>query len=269
MDESMKDMQSRPYTAGAYAAGSASGTQTDVAMPVTEVRDGQVRPSPGKAIITLRDVKRYFMVGDFIVKALDGVSLDIQKGDFAAIMGPSGSGKSTMMNLIGCLDTPTSGDIRIDGEDTSGMNETELAFVRNQKVGFVFQQFNLLGKLTALENVVTPLLYAGISVKERKERAMTALERVGLSDRMKHRPNELSGGQKQRVAIARALVNNPSILLADEPTGALDSNTGNQIMELFEELNSEGRTVVFVTHDRELGMRCHRQIRIRDGLLEV
>jgi len=221
------------------------------------------------SVIRLQNIKRYFMVGDFIVKALDGVSVDIKKGEFTSIMGPSGSGKSTMMNLIGCLDTPTSGLIDIDGENTAGLDEAELAFIRNRKVGFVFQQFNLLGKMTALENVITPLLYAGVSVRERKARSIEALERVGLSDRMNHRPNELSGGQKQRVAIARALVNNPTILLADEPTGALDSKTGNQIMELFEELNSEGRTVILVTHDRELGMRSLRQIRLRDGKLEV
>ncbi len=220
------------------------------------------------SVIRLQNVKRYYLVGDFIVKALDGVSVEIQRGEFTSIMGPSGSGKSTMMNLIGCLDTPTSGLIDIDGENTAGLNEAELAYIRNRKVGFVFQQFNLLGKMTALENVITPLLYAGVSVRERKTRAIEALERVGLSDRMHHRPNELSGGQKQRVAIARALVNNPAILLADEPTGALDSKTGNQIMELFEELNSEGRTVILVTHDRELGMRSLRQIRIRDGKLE-
>lgn len=221
-----------------------------------------------KSVIRLQNVKRYFIVGDFVVKALDGVSVDIRKGEFASIMGPSGSGKSTMMNLIGCLDTPTSGLIAIDGENTAGLNETELAYIRNRKVGFVFQQFNLLGKMTALDNVITPLLYAQVSVRERKNRAIEALERVGLADRMHHRPNELSGGQKQRVAIARALVNNPAILLADEPTGALDSKTGNQIMELFEELHSEGRTVILVTHDRELGMRSLRQIRIRDGKLE-
>jgi len=221
------------------------------------------------SVIRLQNIKRYFMVGDFIVKALDGVSVDIKEGEFTSIMGPSGSGKSTMMNLIGCLDTPTSGFIDIDGENTAGLNETELAYIRNRKVGFVFQQFNLLGKMTALENVITPLLYAGVSVRERKTRAIEALERVGLSDRMNHRPNELSGGQKQRVAIARALVNNPAILLADEPTGALDSKTGNQIMELFEELSSEGRTVILVTHDRELGMRTLRQIRLRDGKLEA
>ncbi|ADY12631.1 ABC transporter ATP-binding protein [Sphaerochaeta globosa] len=221
-----------------------------------------------ESVIRLADVRRYYVMGDFVVKALDGVTVDIKRGEFTSIMGPSGSGKSTMMNLIGCLDTPTSGLIDIDGENTAGLNETELAYIRNRKVGFIFQQFNLLGKLTALDNVIVPLLYAGLSVHERKAKAIQALERVGLTDRLYHRPNELSGGQKQRVAIARALVNDPTILLADEPTGALDSKTGNQIMELFEELNSEGRTVIFVTHDRELGMRCHRQIRIRDGKLE-
>ncbi|AEC02561.1 ABC transporter ATP-binding protein [Parasphaerochaeta coccoides] len=221
-----------------------------------------------RTVIKLRDVRKYYMVGDFLVKALDGVSVDIEKGEFTAIMGPSGSGKSTMMNLIGCLDTPTSGHIYVDGDNTSGMNEGELAFLRNKKVGFIFQQFNLLGKLSALENVMTPLLYAGVSVVERRERALDTLDRVGLADRVNHRPNELSGGQKQRVAIARALVNNPTILLADEPTGALDTSTGNQIMALFEKLNDEGNTVVFVTHDKGLGMRCRRQIHIRDGKLE-
>ena len=170
-----------------------------------------------------------------------------------------------MMNLIGCLDTPTSGFIKIGGEYTNNLNEKELADIRNRRVGFVFQQFNLLGKQNALENVMTPLLYAGVSGRERRERAEALLERVGLKDRMKHLPSELSGGQKQRVAIARALVNNPDILLADEPTGALDIKTGDQIMELFQEINDEGRTVVFVTHERGLGMRCKDQIYIHEG----
>lgn len=218
-----------------------------------------------RKVIELNDVRRYYLVGDFIVKALDGVSLSINKGDFTAIMGPSGSGKSTMMNLIGCLDTPSSGLIKIDGEYTNELDEAELAFIRNQKIGFIFQQFNLLGKLNALENVMTPMVYANYSVKERKERAAFLLEKVGLKDRMKHLPNELSGGQKQRVAIARALANNPAILLADEPTGALDTKTGDQIMGLFTDLNDEGRTIVFVTHDRGLGLRCKSQVYIRDG----
>lgn len=216
-------------------------------------------------VIELNNVRRYYLVGDYIVKALDGVTLNIPRGSFTAIMGPSGSGKSTMMNLIGCLDTATSGYIQIDGELTNDLEESELAFIRNQKIGFIFQQFNLLGKMNALENVMTPMVYANYSTKERKERAEFLLEKVGLKDRMKHLPNELSGGQKQRVAIARALVNDPAILLADEPTGALDTKTGDQIMGLFMDLNEEGRTVVFVTHDRGLGLRCKDQVYIRDG----
>ena len=217
------------------------------------------------SVISLQNVRRYYLVGDYIVKALDGVNVEIAKGAFTAIMGPSGSGKSTMMNLIGCLDTPTSGLISIDGEYTNVMDEASLADLRNRKVGFVFQQFNLIAKQSALENVMTPLLYARVPYSERKEMAQSMLERVGLKDRMKHIPSELSGGQKQRVAIARALINNPAILLADEPTGALDSKTGNQIMELFQDLNDEGKTVVFVTHDRSLGLRCHEQVNIKDG----
>lgn len=217
------------------------------------------------SVIELLDVRRYYLVGEYIVKALDGVTLKIERGSFTAIMGPSGSGKSTMMNMIGCLDTPTSGYVSIGGELINGMSEEELAFVRNERVGFVFQQFNLLGKFTALENVMTPMLYAGISYKERKSKAENMLEKVGLKDRMKHLPSELSGGQKQRVAIARALVNDPDILLADEPTGALDSKTGMDVMGLFQDLNEEGRTIVFVTHDRKLGMQCRNHVYLRDG----
>ncbi len=217
------------------------------------------------SVIGLVNVRRYFLNGEYIVKALEDVSLSIERGSFTAIMGPSGSGKSTLMNLIGCLDTPTSGYITIGGELTNGMDETELAFLRNQKIGFVFQQFNLLGKLTALENVMTPMVYSLVSHRQRRERAEAMLEKVGLADRMKHLPSELSGGQKQRVAIARALVNDPDILLADEPTGALDTKTGHEVMEIFRELNAEGRTIIFVTHDRNLGFQCQNQIFIRDG----
>ncbi len=218
-------------------------------------------------VISIMDLRKFYLVGDFVVRALDGINLTIKRGAFTAIMGPSGSGKSTLMNMIGCLDSPTSGLVSIDGEVINAMDEAELADVRNRKVGFIFQQFNLLPKLNALDNVMTPLLYShnGMSGKERKERAEYLLEKVGLKDRMRHRPSELSGGQKQRVAIARALVNNPAILLADEPTGALDSRTGDQIMSLFMDLNEEGRTIVFVTHDRTLGMKCRSQVYIRDG----
>ncbi|MCR5761061.1 MAG: ABC transporter ATP-binding protein [Sphaerochaetaceae bacterium] len=219
-------------------------------------------------VIKMDHISRYFVVGDSLVKALDDVSLSVQRGEFVGIMGPSGSGKSTMMNLIGCLDTPTDGHILIGGEDTASLSETELAYIRNRRIGFVFQQFNLLGKLNALDNVITPLLYSGMGVGERKDRAMHALERVGLADRMKHKPNELSGGQKQRVAIARAIVTEPDIILADEPTGALDTNTGIQIMDLFKSLHSEGNTIVIVTHNEEIGQSCPRLIKIRDGRIE-
>ncbi len=219
----------------------------------------------GSSVIELVNVRRYYLVGEYLVKALEDVSLKIERGSFTAIMGPSGSGKSTLMNLIGCLDTPTSGYITIGGELTNGMEEDELAFLRNQKIGFIFQQFNLLGKLTALENVMTPMVYSLVPHKERREKAEAMLEKVGLKDRMKHLPSELSGGQKQRVAIARALVNDPDILLADEPTGALDQKTGREVMGLFQELHEEGRTIVFVTHDRKLGLQCPEQIFIRDG----
>ena len=221
-----------------------------------------------KEVIVLDDVSRIYRMGDEIVYALNHVSLCVYDGSFTSIMGPSGSGKSTIMSIIGCLDVPTYGHVLIDGEDTSGMSEKDLSYIRNRKIGFVFQHFSLLPKMSALENVEIPLLYAGVRPKERRERAEEMLVRVGLSDRMKHRPNELSGGQKQRVAIARALVNNPRLILADEPTGALDSTTGHEVMELFHGLNEEGKTIVFVTHDRSLASECQRIISIRDGGIE-
>ena len=221
-------------------------------------------------VIRLKNISKYFVVGDSVVKALNNVSFSILKNDYIAIMGPSGSGKSTLMNLIGCLDTPSEGQIFVENEDISNLSESELAYVRNKKIGFVFQQFNLLPKLNALENVMTPLIYSNdISVFERRELAEESLIKVGLKDRMKHKPNELSGGQKQRVAIARALVTDPSLVLADEPTGALDSKTGLQIMDMFTQLNEEGRTIVVVTHSDDVGMSCNEIIRIRDGQIEI
>lgn len=215
--------------------------------------------------IRLENVSRIYTIGESAVKALDDISLSIDEGSFTAITGPSGSGKSTLMALIGCLDVPTSGKIFIAGEDTSGMSDEELADLRNRRIGFVFQHFSLLPKLSAIDNAALPLLYAGIPLRKRRERAVEMLERVGLGDRMQHRPSELSGGQKQRVAIARALINDPAIILADEPTGALDSVTGHEVMDLFHRLNGEGRTVVFVTHDNSLASECSRMVRIRDG----
>ena len=218
--------------------------------------------------IALEDVSRLYIMGDTVVRALDHLSLTIAEHTFTAIVGPSGSGKSTLMAIIGCLDVPTSGRILIDGEDTSGMDENELAYLRNRKIGFVFQHFSLLPKLSALDNAALPLLYADVPMKERRERAEAMLERVGLGDRMRHRPSELSGGQKQRVAIARALINDPSILLADEPTGALDSVTGHEVMDLFHALHDEGRTIVFVTHDQGLAAECGSMVRIKDGRVD-
>ncbi len=225
----------------------------------------KMEQSTENSVIRLENTTKDYHMGEVLVQALRGVSLNIDRGEYVAIMGPSGSGKSTMMHIIGCLDTPTSGDVWIDNELLDEVTEKELAYIRNEKVGFVFQQFNLLSKTSILNNVMTPLMYQGVSYGERKKRAKAALERVGLGDRIHHRPNELSGGQRQRAAIARAIVTNPSIILADEPTGALDSKTGEQIMELFEELHREGATVILVTHDQKLGMRCHRQVRLLDG----
>ena len=207
-------------------------------------------------------------MGSEEIHALRGVSVEINRGEYVAIMGPSGSGKSTLMNLIGCLDTPSKGSYLLNGKQVSQMNDNELARIRNEEIGFVFQTFNLLPRATALQNVELPLVYAGVPAKDRHARARTALDRVELTTRMAHRPNELSGGQRQRVAIARALVNHPSILLADEPTGALDSHTSMEIMDLFERLHSEGNTIIVVTHEHDIASRAHRVISIRDGQIE-
>jgi len=216
-------------------------------------------------IIALQDVTRHYQMGPTTVKAVDGVSLSVGPGEFVSVIGPSGSGKSTLMNIIGCLDSPTSGQYHLAGTDVSEMNRTSLAGVRNRYIGFVFQTFNLLGRETAAENVELPLIYAGVPARERKERAREMLRRVHLEDRWDHVPNQLSGGQRQRVAIARALATEPAIILADEPTGALDSHTGVEIMELFHELNAEGVTLVMVTHDRDLAVQAKRVVQISDG----
>lgn len=218
-------------------------------------------------MIKIHDFKKTYFTGRVSVEALRGVSFHVKPGDFTAIMGPSGSGKSTLMNLLGLLDRPTAGSYLLNDIETGTMNEKELARIRNQKIGFVFQTFNLLSRLTALKNVELPLIYGGISPGERRKRAMLALERVGLADRMHHFPNELSGGQNQRVAIARALVNRPAVILADEPTGALDTRTGEEIMEIFQELHREGATIVLVTHEGEIARHAQRILRFRDGLL--
>ena len=218
-------------------------------------------------IISMKDLGKTYKNGKIAVEALKKVNFDIHKEEFVSIMGPSGSGKSTLMNIIGCLDKPTTGNYMLDGSDIASLNEVELAQIRNLKIGFVFQSFNLLPRINALQNVELPMVYAEISSKERKKRALNALERVGLSDRVHHKPNEMSGGQKQRVAIARALVNNPAIILADEPTGNLDSTSGEEVMAVFQDLNKEGVTIILVTHEPDIASHTMRVIKFRDGLL--
>ena len=220
------------------------------------------------SLIKISNIKRDFVLGNEIVYVLKGINLEINKGEYVALMGPSGSGKSTLMNLLGCLDTPTSGSYILNGKDVSKMKDDELAEIRNKEIGFVFQTFNLLPRTTALDNVALPMIYAGHSKSERNTRATEVLTQVNLADRMDHQPNQLSGGQRQRVAIARALVNKPSIILADEPTGNLDSKTSVEIMNLFNEIHANGNTVILVTHEEEIAAYAHRIIRLRDGLIE-
>ena len=221
-----------------------------------------------KNIINCSEIAKHYRVGTQLVKALRKIDLTINKGEYVAIMGPSGSGKSTLMNIIGCLDTPTLGQYVLNGTDVSKMTDDELANVRNREIGFVFQTFNLLPRYSALENVMLPMIYAGVNKKAREERALEVLESVDLSDRVKHKPNELSGGQRQRVAVARALVNRPSIILADEPTGNLDSKTSVEMMKLFSEIHANGNTVIIVTHEEDIAKYAHRIIRLHDGEVE-
>ena len=222
----------------------------------------------GALVIDIQGVTKLYHMGEEIVHALRGVALQVHRNEYLAIMGPSGSGKSTLMNMLGCLDTPTSGHYHFNGKDVSSMSDDELASIRNREIGFVFQTFNLLPRSTSLHNVELPLIYAGLPPAARRARAREALENVGLGDRMLHKPNELSGGQRQRVAVARALVNHPSIILADEPTGNLDSKTGEEIMQLFDQLYEQGNTIIVVTHEEDIARHARRAIRLHDGLIE-
>ncbi len=221
-----------------------------------------------KEIIKLKNIAKFYRIGTVTIKALQSITVDINQNEYVALMGPSGSGKSTLMNIIGCLDTPTSGEYHLNNTSVSKMTDNELAEIRNREIGFVFQTFNLLPRSTALQNVELPLVYAGMGADERRERAIAILTDVGLGDRYTHKPNELSGGQRQRVAIARALVNKPSIILADEPTGNLDSTTSGEIMELLDEIHRRGNTIILVTHEEEIAAHAHRIIRLKDGLVE-
>ena len=222
-----------------------------------------------QGIIHLENIRKNYYLGKQVIEVLKGITLDIAKGEYVALMGPSGSGKSTLMNILGCLDTPTGGRYILNGQDVSKMVDNSLAEVRNREIGFVFQQFNLLPRLSAAENVALPLVYAGVTRKQRTEKAMHVLEKVSLADRSHHKPNELSGGQNQRVAIARALVNDPAIILADEPTGNLDSKTSYEIMDIFGKIHAAGNTVVLVTHEEDIANHAHRIIRLRDGVIET
>lgn len=220
-------------------------------------------------VISIKNLKKTYIMGVEQVHALKSITLDVMKNEYMALMGPSGSGKSTLMNLLGCLDTPTAGDYMLNGANVSVMSDSELAEIRNKEIGFVFQTFNLLPRLSTLDNVALPLVYAGMSKAERNDKAELVLESVGLGDRMSHKPNELSGGQRQRVAIARALVNDPAIILADEPTGNLDTKTSIEIMEIFEKIHANGNTIIVVTHEPDIAEHCHRIVRLRDGLVET
>lgn len=217
--------------------------------------------------IRLRDIKKIYKMGGQELAALNGINLDIKRGEFAALMGPSGSGKSTLMNILGCLDRPTVGSYELEGKEVANLSDDELAVMRNKHIGFVFQNFNLLSRISSLENVALPLVYAGIGASERRKRAKQVLEAVGLGDRAEHMPNELSGGQRQRVAIARALVNNPEIIMADEPTGNLDTKSTKEIMEIFQEMHGRGRTIILVTHEPEIAVCANRQLLVRDGII--